>query len=102
MIRCMRRDLSLNLNGNLIWNDFSFTRDPSVHFTSRVGSKTVHTGPYGLLNANIVWDINFKTQLIISGYNLFNTQKQITPFHFVGSRVFLAGRNFNVSLGYRL
>ena len=96
----LNRSLSFNLNGNLVWNNYGFIRDPNVHFTSRVNSKTVDSGFYGLLNANVVWNLHPNTELVFSGYNLLNTRKQISPFHFNPGRVFVAERNFNVNLSH--
>ena len=78
----------MNANANLVWNNFS--RITSID--------TNETGFYALLNANLVWEVNPRTEFIFSGYNLFNEQKQIPPLQL---RAFLPERNFSVNFLYR-
>lgn len=90
----LHKNVSANLNANLVWNHHGFIRNPAP--------KTLDTGLYALVNANVVYNLNRNTELIFSGCNLLNYRKQISPFHFAGSRVFLPERNFNIQLSYRL
>lgn len=84
----INKNFSVNANANLVWNNFS--RLTSID--------TNKTGFYALLNANLVWEVNPRTEFIFSGYNLFNEQKQIPPLQL---RAFLPERNFNVNFLYR-
>jgi outer membrane receptor for ferrienterochelin and colicins len=84
----INKNFSVNANANLIWKNFS--RLTKID--------TNETGFYALLNANLVWEVNPRTELIFSGYNLFNEQKQIPPLQL---RAFLPERNFNVNFLYR-
>ncbi len=95
----LHKNLSMNVNSNLVWNHHWFIRNPS----DPQGTLTVDTGFYALMNANLVWNLNLETELIFSGYNLLNSRKHVSPLHFgvPGSRVYLAERNFNISLSYR-
>lgn len=86
----INKNLSMNANANLVWNNFS--RKISE------GMDTNETGFYALLNANLVWEVNSRTEFIFSGYNLFNEQKRIPPLQF---RTFLPERNFNVNFLFR-
>jgi hypothetical protein len=74
----------------LIWNNYS--RLTSAEHPAN------ESGFYALLNANLVWEVNPRTEFIFSSYNLFNEQKQIPPFHL---DAFLPERNFNVNFLYR-
>jgi outer membrane receptor for ferrienterochelin and colicins len=84
----INKNFSVNANANLIWNNFSRLTSIETH----------ETGFYALMNANMVWEVNAKMELIFSGYNLFNEQKQIPPLQL---RAFLPERNFNVNFLYR-
>lgn len=84
----INKNFSVNANANLIWNNFS-------RLTS-IG--TNETGFYALLNANLVWEVNPRTEFIFSGYNLFNEQKRIPPLQL---NAFLPETNFNVNFLYR-
>ncbi|HEY7160924.1 MAG TPA: TonB-dependent receptor, partial [Acidobacteriota bacterium] len=83
----INKDFSVNANVNLVWNDFS--RKTSID--------TNETGFYALLNANLVWEVNPRTEFIFSGYNLFNEQKRIPP---MDSLAFLPQRNSNLNFLY--
>ena len=84
----INKTFSVNANTNLVWNDFS--RQTNID--------TNETGFYALLNANLVWEVNPRTEFIFSGYNLFNEQKQIPP---LDKFAFLPERNFNVNFLFR-
>ena len=84
----INKTFSVNVNTNLVWNNFS--RITKID--------TNETGFYTLLNANLVWEVNPRTEFIFSGYNLFNEQKRIPP---LDSFAFLPERNFNVNFLFR-
>ena len=92
----LHKNLSANLNTNLIWNHYGFS-NPAVPLSPPA---TRETGFYALVNANVIYGLNRNAELILSGYNLLNSRKQISPFHFAG-RVYLPERNFNIQLSYR-
>jgi iron complex outermembrane receptor protein len=83
------RTISMNGNVNLIWNNFG----------ADFSQETIDTGFYALLNANLVWQVTPKTQVILSGYNLFNERDRIPPFF--QWRAFNPGRTFNVDLDFQ-
>jgi iron complex outermembrane receptor protein len=80
------RNISINANANIFWNNFGGTFD----------NQTVDTGAYAIMNANFVWNLTDKTQVIFSGHNLFNQRKRVPPFF--QFRSFNPGRNFNLDL----
>lgn len=84
----LTRNLSINANAQLTWNDYGFMDR----------SQTLGTGYYSLVNANLVWDATPHIEVILSGYNLFNTQKRIPPFPLLS---YLAERNGNLSVSFR-
>jgi outer membrane receptor for ferrienterochelin and colicins len=84
----INKTFSANANVNLVWNDFS----------KKTSIDTNETGFYALLNANLVWEMNPRTELIFSGYNLFNEQKRIPP---MDKLALLPERNFNINFLYR-
>jgi len=97
LVECrVRKNLSVNLNSNLVWNEFG---------VNQAKTQTIEADFYTLFNANVIWNLNPTTELIFSGYNLLNYKTQISPFHLpaggVPGRAFVAERNFNVSLSYR-
>ncbi|HSE39644.1 MAG TPA: TonB-dependent receptor [Acidobacteriota bacterium] len=83
------RKVSVNGNVNLVWNNFG----------SDFSHETIDTGFYALLNANFVWQMTPTTQIVLSGYNLFNERDRIPPFF--QFRSFNPGRNFNVDLDFQ-
>jgi outer membrane receptor for ferrienterochelin and colicin len=78
--------LNVNMNANLIWNNYS-----------KVGQVSLHTGFYSTVNANVIWNFTAASQLQIGIYNLFNTEQKIPPFEL---NAFLAERNVNVAFNY--
>jgi outer membrane receptor for ferrienterochelin and colicins len=84
----INKTFTVNANANLVWNNFS--RHTIID--------TNETGFYALLNSNLVWEVNPRTEFIFSGYNLFNEQKRIPPME---KFAFLPERNFNVNFLYR-
>jgi outer membrane receptor protein involved in Fe transport len=80
------KQLNLNANANLIWNNYG-----------EKASHTVETGFYSTVNMNAVWNLSGVSQLQLSIYNLFNTRKQIPPFDYYA---YLAERNVNISFNY--
>lgn len=86
----LNKTFSVNANANLVWNNVSGADSAQIK----------ETGFYTLLNANLVWEANPRTEIIFSGYNLFNEQKQIPPFQF-GALAFLPERNFHINFLYR-
>jgi outer membrane receptor protein involved in Fe transport len=84
----INKTISVNANANLVWNNFS--RLTSID--------TNETGFYALLNANLVWEVNPRTEFIFSGYNLFNEQKRIPPLQLYA---LLPETNFNINFLYR-
>jgi outer membrane receptor for ferrienterochelin and colicins len=84
----INKTFSVNANANLVWNNFSRL--------TTTGSN--ETGFYALLNANLVWEVNPRTEFIFSGYNLLNEQKRIPPLQLYA---FLPETNFNINFLYR-
>lgn len=83
----------VNANANLTWNNFGTGTD----------GPSRDTGFYSTVNANLIWQPTTQLEIILSGYNLFNEQKQIPPFTLPGVTLFtfLPERNFNLSVGFR-
>jgi outer membrane receptor for ferrienterochelin and colicin len=96
LVECRLKNFNVNMNSNLVWNEFGVSQDRK---------QTFETGFYTLLNANLVWNVNPAMDVIFSGYNLLNYKKQISPFNLpmtgTPGRAYVAERNFNVSLSYR-
>jgi len=86
----INKTFSVNANANLVWNNFSRLKSMDVDSNK--------TGFYALLNANLVWEVNPRTEFIFSGYNLFNEQKRIPPLQLYA---FLPQTNFNINFLYR-
>ena len=84
----INKTFSVNANANLVWNNFS----------RRTLIDTNETGFYALLNANLVWEVNPRSEFIFSGYNLLDEQKRIPPMDLFA---FLPERNFNVNFLFR-
>lgn len=80
------KQLNVNMNANLIWNNYS-----------KIGKQSLHTGFYSTVNANMIWNFTSTSQLQIGIYNLFNTSQKIPPFDL---NAYLAERNVNVAFNY--
>lgn len=85
----IHQGIRLDANANMVWRQFGL----------RSAGRFENTGFYGLLNANLVFRLTSRTQLIFSGYNLTNEDQEV-PLTLQLFNV-PAERNFNLGLYHR-